>query len=236
MIPAISMAYEKKEADIMKQPPRNPKTERLVTKSLVSFSYLLVGIFQMLAGMFTYFVVYLFAGFELKQVINLDRNDQFLNCDVADKYLTCSTAKDFSGNYCIYSANPLATRLAKYTVFNMDCNQREIVSDTANASYVLSIIIVQVADVMISKTRRNSVFLQGMGNLIMNIGIAIEFLAISFLIYTPKVNRALSFNNVSVLFWVPPLPFFMGIFGLDEMRKLLIRKDFNGWVKRNTYW
>ena len=29
-LPAISMAYEKPESDIMKRPPRNPQTDKLV--------------------------------------------------------------------------------------------------------------------------------------------------------------------------------------------------------------
>merc|ERR1711871_840573 len=38
MIPAISMAYETAEADIMKRPPRNSKVDRLVTKKLINLA------------------------------------------------------------------------------------------------------------------------------------------------------------------------------------------------------
>merc|ERR1711865_440959 len=44
MIPAISLAYEKPEADIMKRPPRDQKVDRLVTKKLVCFAYLQIGV------------------------------------------------------------------------------------------------------------------------------------------------------------------------------------------------
>jgi len=57
MIPAISMAYELPEADIMMRPPRNSKTDRLVTKRMINFSYLQIGIIQAAAGFYTYFVV-----------------------------------------------------------------------------------------------------------------------------------------------------------------------------------
>lgn len=57
MIPAISMAYEKPEADIMKRPPRNSKTDRLVTNRMIQFSYGQIGMIQALAGFFTYMVV-----------------------------------------------------------------------------------------------------------------------------------------------------------------------------------
>jgi len=57
MIPAISMAYELPEADIMMRPPRNPKVDRLVTSKMIHFSYGQIGIIQALAGFFTYMVV-----------------------------------------------------------------------------------------------------------------------------------------------------------------------------------
>ena len=57
MIPAISMAYELAEADIMQRPPRNSKIDRLVTKRMIHFSYLQIGIIQAAAGYFTYLIV-----------------------------------------------------------------------------------------------------------------------------------------------------------------------------------
>lgn len=57
MVPAISMAYEKPESDIMKRPPRNAEVDRLVTKKLVSFAYLQIGVIQAAAGFFTWMVV-----------------------------------------------------------------------------------------------------------------------------------------------------------------------------------
>lgn len=57
MVPAISLAYEEKEADIMDRPPRNAATDRLVNARLISFAYLQIGVMQALAGFFTYMVV-----------------------------------------------------------------------------------------------------------------------------------------------------------------------------------
>jgi hypothetical protein len=57
MVPAISMAYEAAEADIMQRPPRNAKVDRLVTKKLVSFAYLQIGVIQACAGFYTWMVV-----------------------------------------------------------------------------------------------------------------------------------------------------------------------------------
>ena len=57
MVPAISMAWESPEADIMRRPARDAAVDRLVTKKLVSFAYLQIGIIQAVAGFFTWIVV-----------------------------------------------------------------------------------------------------------------------------------------------------------------------------------
>jgi len=57
MVPAISLAYENKESNIMQKPPRDSRTDRLVTGKLVNFSYLQIGIVQAAAGFFAYIIV-----------------------------------------------------------------------------------------------------------------------------------------------------------------------------------
>ena len=57
MVPAISMAYEEAEADIMKRPPRNAEVDRLVTSKLVTLAYLQIGMMQAAAGFYTWMVV-----------------------------------------------------------------------------------------------------------------------------------------------------------------------------------
>ncbi|CAK4076927.1 unnamed protein product [Aphanomyces euteiches] len=57
MVPAISMAYEGAENDIMLRPPRNAAVDRLVTKKLITFAYLMNGIYEAVGGMFCYFAV-----------------------------------------------------------------------------------------------------------------------------------------------------------------------------------
>jgi len=57
MIPAISMAWENPENDIMRRPPRDAKTDRLVTMKLVNFSYLQIGVIQAASGFYSWMVV-----------------------------------------------------------------------------------------------------------------------------------------------------------------------------------
>ena len=57
MVPAISLAYETKEKDIMRRAPRT-KEDNLVTERLISFSYFQIGVVQALAGFYVYIVVF----------------------------------------------------------------------------------------------------------------------------------------------------------------------------------
>merc|ERR1712165_424251 len=63
MVPAISMAYEQAESDIMKRQPRNPFTDKLVNERLISMAYGQIGMIQASAGFFVYFVILAENGF-----------------------------------------------------------------------------------------------------------------------------------------------------------------------------
>ena len=63
MVPAISLAYEQAESDLMKRKPRNPFTDKLVNGRLISMAYGQIGMIQASAGFFTYFVIMAENGF-----------------------------------------------------------------------------------------------------------------------------------------------------------------------------
>mmetsp|Transcript_18207 Transcript_18207/g.28419 ORF Transcript_18207/g.28419 Transcript_18207/m.28419 type:complete len:1333 (+) Transcript_18207:415-4413(+) len=75
MVPAISMAYEQAEADIMKRPPRDSQLDRLVTKKLIVFAYLQIGMIQAAAGFYTWMVVLNDYGFPPHILPGLSRGD-----------------------------------------------------------------------------------------------------------------------------------------------------------------
>merc|ERR1712055_973615 len=57
LLPAISLAYEQAESDIMKRNPRNKFTDKLVNERLISMAYGQIGMIQALAGFVCYFVI-----------------------------------------------------------------------------------------------------------------------------------------------------------------------------------
>eukprot|EP00488_Nonionellina_sp_1-RS-2012_P000740 TRINITY_DN11_c0_g1_i6.p1 TRINITY_DN11_c0_g1~~TRINITY_DN11_c0_g1_i6.p1 ORF type:complete len:235 (+),score=72.77 TRINITY_DN11_c0_g1_i6:866-1570(+) len=94
LAPAISMAYEGRESDIMERKPRDPNIQKLVTWRLVSFAYLQIGMLQAIAGFYAYFVVLHGYGFKPMHLVGLDRYRVFNDYLTEDKlrdayYLWC---------------------------------------------------------------------------------------------------------------------------------------------------
>ena len=56
-MPAISLAYETAESNIMERKPRDSKRDKLVNSRLIGMAYGQIGIMQALAGFFCYFVI-----------------------------------------------------------------------------------------------------------------------------------------------------------------------------------
>merc|ERR1719193_2179578 len=87
MVPAISMAYEGPESDIMKRNPRNPFTDKLVNERLISMAYGQIGMIQASAGFFVYFVIMCENGFWPSKLFGLRRSwDSMAVNDLEDSY------------------------------------------------------------------------------------------------------------------------------------------------------
>merc|ERR1712190_5206 len=94
LAPAISMAYEGREADIMQRKPRDPAINKLVTFRLISFAYLQIGMLQAIAGFYAYYTVLHGFGFRPGHLFGLDQHRIFNDQRVVDKlrdgyYLWC---------------------------------------------------------------------------------------------------------------------------------------------------
>lgn len=74
LLPAISLAYEQSESDIMRRPPRDSRVDRLVNRRLISFSYFQIGVIQALAGFYTFLVTLTDYGWHAGGLPGLDRS------------------------------------------------------------------------------------------------------------------------------------------------------------------
>nr|XP_010991407.2 sodium/potassium-transporting ATPase subunit alpha-4 [Camelus dromedarius] len=208
MVPAISLAYESAETDIMKRDPRSPKTDKLVNSRLIGMAYGQIGMIQALAGFFTYFVILAENGFKPIDLLGIRVNweNRHLN-DLEDSY----------GQQWTYE-------------------QRKVVEFTCQTAFFVSIVIVQWADLIICKTCRNSVFQQGMKNKILIFGLLEETFLAVFLSYTPGMDVALRMYPLKIAWWLCATPYSILIFIYDEVRKFIIRHHPGGWLERETYY
>ncbi|XP_074836964.1 sodium/potassium-transporting ATPase subunit alpha-3 [Carettochelys insculpta] len=208
MVPAISLAYEAAESDIMKRQPRNPRTDKLVNERLISMAYGQIGMIQALGGFFAYFVILAENGFLPSGLVGIRLNwdDRTVN-DLEDSY----------GQQWTYE-------------------QRKVVEFTCHTAFFVSIVVVQWADLIICKTRRNSVFQQGMKNKILIFGLFEETALAAFLSYCPGMDVALRMYPLKPSWWFCAFPYSFLIFVYDEIRKLILRRNPGGWVEKETYY
>ena len=359
MIPAISLAYEQKESDIMDRPPRNSATDRLVNQRLISFAYLQIGVMQALAGFFTYMIILNDFGYTPGMLMGhgLKWDDSSIMCTVNDilrpnhcGYGCAKPEKTFNGTSTLFAdkdamnlafceegcqvpfpgtsdpfseftadgfrgfaageaavcgrtcawynglddstrdsyiqarddaSSPLRYILTEddVTLFDEICGSgdfpdserygfpgRGVVDSSdeapvgafywwngkmqlwpnkdfqinallyAQTAYFVSIVVVQWADLLIAKTRKLSIFQQGLKNGFMNFGLVFETCLAILLVYTPPFNTVFGTRPIHFVHWLPGVPWSLLIFFYDEMRKFFIRKNPGEWLDEFTYW
>jgi len=192
----------------MQRLPRDPVKDRLVNERLISLSYGQIGMIQASAGFFTYFVIMAENGFKPSTLLGIRKYwDDRNNESVTDSY----------GQEWSYA-------------------DRKILEYTCHSAFFVSIVIVQWADVIICKTRKLSVFTQGMNNWVLNTGIVFETALAAFMCYTPGLDKALRVYPLLFWWWLPALPFSLTIWLYDEGRRYLLRRNPGGWVEKETYY
>jgi sodium/potassium-transporting ATPase subunit alpha len=209
MVPAISLAYESAETDIMKRMPRDPDHDNLVNDRLISMAYGQIGMIQAVAGFFTYFVIMGENGFWCKHLFGLRQSWESRGVtDLEDSY----------GQEWTYA-------------------QRKVLEFTCHTAFFMSIVIVQWTDLLICKTRKNSIVHQGMMNHQMTFGLFFETSLTAFLSYCPGLDKGLRMYPLKWTWWLAPMPFSAMIFIYDEVRKWLLRRFAPGcWLERETYY
>ena len=127
------------------------------------FFLLPTGMIQASAGFFVYFVILAENGFWPSRLFGLRRQwDSIAVNDLEDSYGQEWTYRD-----------------------------RKILEFTCHTAFFVSIVVVQWADLIICKTRKLSVFHQGMSNWFMNFGLFFETALACFLSYTPGMDKGM---------------------------------------------
>lgn len=208
LLPAVALAYEKAESDIMHRAPRNPQYDKLVNKRLISIAYGQIGMTQSLAGFYTYFMILMLNGFLPNHLLGIrfDWENKSIN-DLRDSY----------GQTWSYDT-------------------RMNLLNKARTGYFLSIVITQLIDLIMCKTRVNSIFQQGMDNWFLNFSFIFEIILTGILIYTPGTSKILKMMPLSAYWYWPSLSLGAFLWIYDELRRLCIRKFPGGMIERETYY
>ncbi|KAK3601218.1 hypothetical protein CHS0354_040401 [Potamilus streckersoni] len=163
MVPAISLAYESAENDIMKRAPRDPIKDKLVNERLIGMAYGQIGMIETAAGFFVYFVVLGENGFLPNRIFGIrEQWDSTAIQDLQDSY----------GQ--------------EWTHY-----QRKKLEYTCYTAFFVSIVITQWADLVVRKTRRLSLFQKGMKNHYLTFALFFETALAAFLTYCPGMEEAL---------------------------------------------
>ena len=207
--PAIALAYEDAETDIMVRPPRDRKRDRLATAPLLCYSYVELGVINTLAAFVAYFVVFIEAGIPTSWL-------PF----AADTYFSANSPDLVVPNGTVYTAS----------------EQLQILS-LAQSAYWLTLVMSQFWHVWMARCRQESAF-QGFKRQNYNLyfGVTIEVALVLIFVYVPFIQYILGTTYVTGLYWVFNLLFLVTALPFTEITKHIARRDPTGWVARSLRW
>ncbi|RLN69118.1 hypothetical protein BBP00_00000539 [Phytophthora kernoviae] len=173
--PAISIAYESAECDVMKRPPRDLKKDRLVSKSMLIYAYVVAGMVNAAGCLVAYGSVFWRKGVSF--------SDLFLSTDDYWK----SDAKTFcdEAGECF------------------DEEQQKHLAAQACSAWYIALVVCQFFHIWVVKTRRASVTQHGVyKNTATIYGAVSEIVIVVLVVYVPGIQ---SFFGTAAVDYVPCL-------------------------------
>jgi sodium/potassium-transporting ATPase subunit alpha len=196
LAPAISLAYEYPEDDVMKHPPRDNKRDRLASWKLLSYAYTQAGIIETLTA---------FLGFLL---VFKKNNVPLSNLPFSSSYWT-STSNDY-----VLSNGKILTAA-----------EQVIIIQQATALYWFLVVACQIGHLFFVRTRTQPILKHGLfRNMVANYGVLVEITLLIIFIFVPGVDSVLQYNyNVPVGIWLTFLVGWAALGILNEGVKYTIR-------------
>lgn len=179
IIPAISLGYESAESDIMMRKPRGPD-DRLVNKRMFLLSYGQIGMIQAMAGFMAFFGIMAENGFYAHNLINIRRK-----WDATEQIV-----EDYYGQEWV-QFTLLKNNWLHDFFFVQSYEARKRLEFTCQTAFFVAIVVTQWFDLIICKTRRNSIVQQKMTNVVLDCALIIETLMAMFLVYCPGMPTIL---------------------------------------------
>lgn len=211
LAPAISLAYEKAESDVMNRPPRNAATDHLVTMKTVTYWYLMAGAWETLTCFLAFFLVFNSWGVGPSHLSFVDSN--WVSSPTDDQ------------NETIYIDGRA-----------YDSDMQKYILAQAQTAYWICLTGCQAFHIWMCKTRVLSVFQHGLfDNHLMIMGVLLEIAIILIIAFIPPNSFFLNWNPPGYV-WAIVLVGWAGLFLINEPRKWLIRNhkgnkvvDFLAW-------
>ncbi len=214
--PAISFAYEAAESAVMLLPPRDMKHDRLVSRQVLLYSYLLAGVPSTLVCMMAYFLTYVYNGIPVSALYG-------------------SSAVYFqvpSGS----SASPASPDLiVGGRVFNQDAQWAIYLQSVA--AWYATLVLNQFWHVWFCKTRHVSVLQHDMAqNATTFFGVTIAILVLLLVVFVPGLQAIMLTASFPGPVWACSLIFLVYIACVTEGLKYCARAHPGGWVAQNLVW
>eukprot|EP00698_Gefionella_okellyi_P017925 TRINITY_DN5321_c0_g1_i14.p1 TRINITY_DN5321_c0_g1~~TRINITY_DN5321_c0_g1_i14.p1 ORF type:complete len:1000 (-),score=268.16 TRINITY_DN5321_c0_g1_i14:578-3577(-) len=194
MGPAISLAYEDKESDIMDRPPRNIKKDRLVSGPLLIYSYLVAGLLETIACFLSYMFVYWDYGFSTSNLYF-----------AADYYFKPDAPLLCVGGACYTAAQQLT------------------IAAQAASSWYITLVFSQAFHIWVCRTRRASLFTHGMHNIVTIFGVLLSIALCLLIVYVPGVQGFFGSATVGWRPWIIALICGIVLISYSELRKWYAR-------------
>lgn len=196
LVPAISLAYEGPEADVMAHKARNIETDRLVSKQLMGYAYLQAGCLEALVCVLAWLNV-------------------FTSHNVPLSALPFSFEENWK-----QGAPPIVGTDGRLI---FDEEQIDLLHLSQSVWFV-TLVSSQVWHIWFCKTRRISLLSHSiLGNVVTNLGVLIELAVVCLIVYVPSLNDVFSTRPVPGKYWLWSF-MSLGLLGVvTEARKWIIR-------------
>ncbi|XP_035207126.1 sodium/potassium-transporting ATPase subunit alpha-like isoform X2 [Stegodyphus dumicola] len=195
LLPTITLVVEKAESDVMDRKPHSPEKCYLVHSRILGKTYLQIGVIEVLAGIFTYFVIMAENGF-LPHTL--------LETGASWKSIAINDVADYFNQEWTYTA-------------------RKNLEYTCQTAFFITIVFTQCFSLLISRVRWDSLWHHGMRNYFLNFCFLCEtVLAVSFC-YIPGMDHILHMFSLKFVWLLMGLPFGFLILAYDELRRYFAR-------------
>jgi sodium/potassium-transporting ATPase subunit alpha len=217
--PAISLAYEPAESNVMARPPRDLATDRLVSAALLRHSYLVVGVAEAVACMLSFFAVFWWRGVPLSSVYG--STPPYWSGEAAALSPDLSICAGGSSSSCRVLTG---------------AEQRSVYFE-AQAAWYATLVACQFFHVWTCKTRRASLFKHGpMRNAVTAWGCAVAVLVMLGVVFLPGLQPVFGTAPVPGVAWLPAFGFGAWVFAYTELSKRQARRAPESWWARKMAW